>query len=176
MVRRGDRMNVFRIARVTFIGLTALMTLVTGLPHFRCQCPNGSIKPFCFGYGCSGSACCCGGACPSSPAEVRHGRAPAPARGRRAACCLAYATNPADGGRSGGAPHAQNRGCIKSFAQQQNLLPSRPGAADHDDGAAVAVLIFRHPAPSPALARIDRVHLAVPPPPDLVILHQRFVI
>ena len=122
-MRRGEIMNAFKTIRTAFIGLTALMTLVTGLPHFRCQCPNGSVKPFCFGYGCSASACCCGGACPASPADVRHGRAPAPGRNRRAACC-ACATRPANGGRTDGAARAESR--VRQVVRAATEPPRRP--------------------------------------------------
>jgi hypothetical protein len=169
-------MNAFRIIRAAFIWLTALMTLVTGLPHFRCQCPNGSVKPFCFGYGCSASACCCGNACESVPAGVRHGRAPAPGRNRRAACCCTNVTRSSDSARSGGVPHVQSRGCVKSLAQHQNLVPSRPGATASDGGAFIAVLASCHSGSTPTLARIGLAHLSAPPPSDLVILHQRFII
>lgn len=46
--------------------LTASMTVVAGMPHFLCVCPDGSIKPFCPGPTVRSSfapACCCGGAC-----------------------------------------------------------------------------------------------------------------
>ena len=38
--------------------LTAIMTLVAGMPHFSCVCPDGSLKANCFTF--SSGSCCCG--------------------------------------------------------------------------------------------------------------------
>jgi hypothetical protein len=43
-----------------------VMTLVAGMPHFACQCPDGHIKPVCLGTAPKTSGCCCGGVCCSS--------------------------------------------------------------------------------------------------------------
>ena len=41
------------------VWLTATATLLAGIPHFTCRCPNGRVKPFCFGSA-SKQSCCCG--------------------------------------------------------------------------------------------------------------------
>lgn len=39
--------------------VTAAMTLVAAMPHFECRCPDGYLKPFCFGCVSRASGCCC---------------------------------------------------------------------------------------------------------------------
>jgi hypothetical protein len=56
------------IAWIGHIWLTALMTLVAGVPHFACRCPDGRVKPFCMGTPSAKSGCCCRGTC-CSPSE-----------------------------------------------------------------------------------------------------------
>src|SRR5438552_2837856 len=52
-----------RTSLILLVWLTAAMTLVAGVPHFTCWCPDGRIKPVCLDLPCSNSPCCCGGAC-----------------------------------------------------------------------------------------------------------------
>jgi hypothetical protein len=170
------------VGKITWAGfawLTAITTLVAGLPHFQCQCPNGSIKPFCFGVYCSSSGCCCGDVCSGGPKDSPCNAKAAPARKGRPACC---------GGHSGGRPAPQDsgppqlegKGCQKSLAQQQQLAPSSVTKIAYDRGVAHAAYLA-----SPAFTPLDSartgtdvggLHLAAPPPPDLVIVLQRFVI
>lgn len=39
--------------------VTAITTLVAGVPHFVCRCPNGTIKPFCLGCETKKTRSCC---------------------------------------------------------------------------------------------------------------------
>jgi len=171
-------MNAFgSITRAAFLWLTAVMTLIAGLPHFRCQCPNDSVKPFCFGFACSASGGCCGNACPSAPKDARHARAAAPAGKHKASCCCCNAQAQHARGRADDTPRAQNRGCVKSWAQHQNFVPSRPVTADRDAGGSFAVAgIAVYPNPARIQAAADLAHLLAPPPSDLVIVLQRFLI
>ena len=168
-----------RTTRAGFGWLTAIMTLVASLPHFECQCPNGSIKPFCFGVFCSSSGCCCGDVCSGAPKGSRCDAGPAPARKGRPACCCGHS-----GGRpapqDSGPPRLEGKGCQKTLAQQQQLAASAPTKVVHDRGVAHAALL----APT-ALGPVgsahtgaerNGLHLAAPPPPDLVIVLQRFLI
>jgi hypothetical protein len=98
------------------VWVTAASTLFAGSPHFICRCPNGNIKPFCLGFKCSGlgvgsdKGCCCGScsdncSCktPSAPA-VRKGccchhkkqadeSEPAPSRQVSNPCCTKVVTS-----------------------------------------------------------------------------------
>lgn len=158
-----------RTATAGLVWLTAVMTLTAGLPHFRCECPNGSVKPFCFGVFCSSTGNCCGNACPAARGSVR-----ACADAHRAACCC-YGAKGRRAAPSGGHPVAQGRGCVKSFAPHTRYVVSRPRAAD---GAAVnyyAAAVTN--AYSRTALRLPRgAHPPSPPPSDLVIVLQRFLI
>lgn len=48
--------------------LTATMTLVAGMPHFSCACPDGTVKPICVNIPNHSSGCCCAGSCCSATA------------------------------------------------------------------------------------------------------------
>src|SRR6516165_5475830 len=52
-----------RTALVTLVWLTAASTLLAGLPHFDCLCPNGQRGSFCLGTATGANWCCCGGSC-----------------------------------------------------------------------------------------------------------------
>jgi hypothetical protein len=56
-----------RTTRAGFVWLTALLTLVAGLPHVQCRCPSGRIKVFCPGDATGG---CCATAASCSPPEA----------------------------------------------------------------------------------------------------------
>lgn len=66
-------MKTIKKTFLTFcILLTASMTVVAGMPHFLCVCPDGSIKPFCSGPTTSpnsSATCCCGGTCCSDTSQ-----------------------------------------------------------------------------------------------------------
>ena len=174
-------MNAFgTITRAGFGWLTAVMTLVAGLPHFQCQCPNGSVKPFCFGVFCSSSGCCCGDACSPSPKDTHGNPKAAPPRKGRLPCCGAAHCSQSKPKPSDGRPRVEGRGCQRSLAQQQHLAPSVQAKAPDDTGAPASAVLIPTALSSLASARsaadVNCLHLAAPPPPDLVILLQRFVI
>ncbi len=52
-----------RTSLSALIWLTAAMTVAAGAPNFTCRCPNGQVKPFCFGSAGGKRGCCCDGAC-----------------------------------------------------------------------------------------------------------------
>ena len=76
---------------------------------------------------------------------------------------------------SGGHPVAQGRGCVKSFAPHTRYVVSRPRAAD---GAAVNyyAAAVTNAYSRTALRLPRRAHPPSPPPSDLVIVLQRFLI
>ncbi len=174
-----------KITRAGFGWLTAIMTLVAGLPHFQCQCPNGSIKPFCFGIFCSSSGCCCGDVCSGAgrggvTPPLRGNVRAVPGRKGRPACCCPRPVSRSTPQHSDGPPRVENRGCRKSLAQQQQLAPSSATKIVHDRGA-VDTALLTPPARTPLdSARtgtdVGGLHLTAPPPPDLVIVLQRFLI
>src|SRR5438874_13612654 len=92
-----------RIAWVGHIWLTALMTLVAGMPHFACRCPDGPVKPFCLGPTSGTSGCCCSGTSGLS---------------RQGTCCR-YTQSPR------GADQLQARSCCQHQARQSNGSPGK---------------------------------------------------
>src|SRR5262245_60405924 len=52
---------VRHIAVTVQVWLTAIMTLVAGLPHFQCLCPDGTTKAVCVVP--APDSCCCNGGC-----------------------------------------------------------------------------------------------------------------
>src|SRR5262245_26246874 len=52
-----------RLTLVALIWLTAASTLLAGLPHFECLCPNGQRGSYCLGTATNKTGCCCGGSC-----------------------------------------------------------------------------------------------------------------
>jgi hypothetical protein len=171
------------VGRTTWAGfgwLTAVMTLVASLPHFQCQCPNGSVKPFCFGVFCSSSGCCCGDVCSGGPKDSQCNSKATPARKGRAPCCCAHPISKAQPKSSDGPPCIEGRGCQKSLAQQQPFAPLAPTKGVHGLGTADQTLLSAAiPTPLGSArpgTEMSVLHLAVPPPSDLVILLQRFLI
>src|SRR5262245_30182992 len=53
-----------RAVQIGFVWLTAVTTLIAGVPHFDCVCPYVD-HPFRLGTS-SARSCCCGGSCCSS--------------------------------------------------------------------------------------------------------------
>src|SRR5438552_5070598 len=106
--------------------LTAVMTLVTAVPHFDCRCPDGHVKPFCLSISRAASGCCCGGTCCSS---TEGGRSCCRARSRvapeqmqTASCCQHQ------GRQTNGSPGKQQevgpRGCTRTVALADVLTRS----------------------------------------------------
>jgi hypothetical protein len=155
-------------------------TLIAGLPHFRCQCPNGSIKPVCFGLFGSSCGCCCGDVCSGGPQGRRCNAKATPARNGRTACCCEHSADRPAPQDSGGPSRLEGEGCQKTLTQPQPLARSVPAKIVQDRGLAHAAFLN-----TPALTSLDSaqtgtgmagLRLSAPPPPDLVIILQHFVI
>src|SRR5262245_55188664 len=117
-----------RVSRIALVGLgwlTALMTLVAGIPHFRCQCPDGGVKPFCLAFGSTHpSGCCCGGACCSAQGQECCCRARPASLGEpdEPSCCAATQAAPAEVEmQQAAAVGARRTHCEKSAAQVTEL-------------------------------------------------------
>jgi hypothetical protein len=165
------------IARAVLVGLSTLMTTVAGIPHFDCRCPNGDVKPFCFGLSSGRSGCCCavrGGTC---CCHVR--RSPSAARAKKAPCC---ARGPGQS-KSEPAPHGQSvvdaNGCAKRLADPVTLaFTAKPTPSVYllaDVGLPLqAVLVSSATSGAPGQP-FGQAHLSAPPP-DLLTLLQRLLL
>jgi hypothetical protein len=174
-------MNVIgKTARAGFAWLTAITMLVAGLPHFQCQCPNGAIKPFCFVVVYSSSGCCCSDACSGAPKDSRCNPEAASSRTGRPACCCAHSRGRRTPQDSGGAPRLEGKGCQKTLAQQQQFAPAAATKSVNERCVAHAVCVASVAVtpcgPAGAMTNLGGLHLAAPPPPDLVVVLQRFLI
>jgi hypothetical protein len=69
MARGGAMSHIGSRIMVGLVCGAALMTPVSGMPHFCCRCPNGRVKSFCLGLSFKSTGCCCGGGscCSGSP-------------------------------------------------------------------------------------------------------------
>jgi len=163
------------------IWVTAIMTLIAGTPHFVCRCPNGNVKPFCFAVPIGTTGCCCGGACCSS--------------GGSSCCCAKNGSTIGSTDERGGACgeksrdvvntadvslQASSKTCTKTVAQLQDQTASSARTTSDQDCAPGAFLHTQLQSVSMFSAEVPyRIgwHLQlVPPPTDLVITFQHFLI
>ncbi len=179
-------MKMGRLSRTCAVVVTAIMTLIAGLPHFHCRCPNGQVKPFCLDSLINFSShCCCQGACCSAQAPPR-GKPPqspdassalSPKHSR--CCCATSDAEPAPGPRT--CVQASIPGCQKTLIHAQDAKTSRGIQAPARDLTvnplvALPLLSCWQPAiPSPNLGRVAESH-GLPPPTDLVTVLQHFLI
>src|SRR5260370_3243049 len=90
--------------------LTAVMTLLTAVPHFDCRCPDGQFKPFCLSISRDASGCCCGGTCCSSTEGGR-------------SCCRARSRVAPEQMQTGSCCQHQDRQTNGSPGTQQEVRP-----------------------------------------------------
>jgi hypothetical protein len=157
------------------VWLTAVMTVVAGMPHVACLCPNGNLKPFCLASTCGAAGCCCGGACCTggSPEGLSPELAP------EVSCCCCADAEPQCSQASDGSRQIGNAGCTKTLAQSR-VLAVRPQkvnlteATPQEPFQPVDFAPVDQPDSTPA-HRSSR-PLQVPPPTDRVILLQHFLV
>ena len=175
---------VVSAVRAGFVWLTAVATLIASVPHCDCLCPNGQRKPFCLGVSTARSGCCCGGSCcSSSPGGdgccQAHGPAPAAPEGEHASCCTSKQPKT---GLPGPAAQAGGGCCQKTLANGESATPApSPEAGQQTLKDALGVPVLG------AVVQGPRVQVEggcafpwdshqLPPPTDLVVSLQRFVI
>lgn len=154
------------------VWLTAVMTLVAGLPHFQCACPDGSTKPVCVEVASAAPGCCCDGACCGNHA------APGPqSQTIKAKSCCGHATGAS--AKSDRRHSMHGSGCSRSLAafDQIAVAPEERTCADAGPALQVAALSDSAPALAPAVHTPTswQTHLAAPPT-DRVVTFLRLVI
>ena len=165
-----------RPVREWIAGLAAAMTLVAGLPHFHCRCPDGRVKLFCLGPAGAGlSSCCAAGCCTNPTASVAEQYS---AEGACAPCCCGD-HEAAPGSESPAAVDAGQRGCVKTPAPP--LVAAAPGERDTDErGLTDSLTLPESSAPLAAMPNDPGARSpegpVVLPPPDLVTLLGRLLI
>jgi hypothetical protein len=173
------------LRRAAFAGLawlTAVMTLVAGMPHFECRCPNGHVKPFCLGLDSNKSGCCCGCACCSASPKGRcccKGRGASPSKRKEKSCChTQHRNNLASRPGPAGSPAAQSSRCVKTVAvADQFTLVNHEIPKDSQVQVAgfASPFILASCQTSGAPKDLSQAHSPAPPP-DLVTVLQRLVI
>jgi hypothetical protein len=158
------------------VWFTAVMTLTAGFPHLQCRCPDGHIKPVCFGPSAPGPGCCDRACCPSARRGVpthppASEKSPAPC-----CCCHRHAPSPPD--RSEPLSGLEPRGCTRVLTPAPEFTP---GSAPHVDQPELAAVLPPADAGGPALPSSPDARPAwcvhtVSPPTDRVILFQHFLL
>ena len=169
------------VSRIAWIGqawLTAAMTLVSGIPHFACRCPDGDFKPFCIGAVSATSGCCCNSNCCSSA---------------DGSCCRAHGRRAADQIQAQSCCRHQSRQSSNSPGNQQAIKAGSCAKAPVSSGVSIShskttlgkeLTARAFPAPQD-VAVLDLQTMTgcsswqahqLPPPTDLVTTLQHFLI
>jgi hypothetical protein len=118
-------LSIRYIAVTGHVWLTAIMTLVAGLPHWQCLCPNGTTKSARLeltAQACCGNGDCCGKRCCSA------GRATVAKQNETRNCCKQLTA--AASQKSDGQPTMQTAGCSRSLAANDQIAVSPSKRAD----------------------------------------------
>src|SRR5438128_753530 len=152
------------------------MTLVVGLTHFDCLCPNGNLKPFCFGFNSKSSGCCCGGKCCSLAGnDCCCGRKGGPSRPKARGgfpCC--QQGDQQTGSSRDARQHVQSNGCTRTLAGVEFFTRSQPkikvGEYSTFSSALPLQAIYNFSFPTTNHGgKFREIHL-LSPPTDLVVL------
>jgi hypothetical protein len=164
-----------KTTRAGFVWLTALLTLVAGLPRVECHCPSGRIKPFCLGFLFPGG--CCAAEASSSPsgccAPADEGRS---GEDVPSCCCHASSASAKDTTHETGIAAGR---CTRTLTGPDGLVTATREAAPT---VVLACLDFLFPGapttiPSENQGRPSRQgHSLAPPPTDLVTVLQRLTV
>ncbi len=169
------------------VWLAVAMTVVAGVPHSSCRCPDGRIKPFCSGSTGKKGGCCCDGecccakagtacCCKKSDSEEPQG-ATGSCCGQRGSCCGHHGQS-ATNAPANVLPAVTGSCCTRTLVQPEVstfLSPERMVVKDVALGALLAVpLAPLWDAPSEPWA--FRQEHQRPPPTDLLTTLQRLLI
>jgi hypothetical protein len=175
-----------KIGLALLVGLTATSTLLAGVPHFVCHCPNGQVKSFCLSSP-STTGCCCGGACCGTHEAAGDGCCCKSSNAKAGGCCCCGDRDPEDASQPANDPGShdprltlQHNCCTRTLAipEAQSLSESKTTAtASVDDSASLTFKIGAYHSRTP-LTHASIVWLAErgPPPADLVIVLRHLTI
>ena len=170
-----------RTAVVARAWMLAITFLVAGIPDFQCRCSNGKVEVLCFGLPAQPSGCCCGGTC-----CVRGGNAsccersapPVSQAVARASCCGHQDKAVREQAARSSPPHC-NR-CTRSLARTEVLGVTHTKTTAGEDLAAGPL----HLPPKDVCLSSPQANLdptcwqpyRLPPPTDLIVLLEHFLI
>ncbi len=156
------------------VWLTAIMTLVAGLPHFDCRCPDGNLKPRCLGFTSKSSGCCCGGKCCSLAGnDCCCGRKGDPSRPKAGGGVLCQEDQQTGSSRDA-RQQVQSNGCIRTVAGVEFFTRSQPKVSVGEYSTLSSALplqaIYNFSSPTTNHGgKFREIHL-LSPPTDLVVL------
>lgn len=167
--------------RVGTAWLTAFMLMIAATPHFRCVCPDGNVKLFCLNVVNPKTGCCCGGKCCSAKAGGQCCCSPSAGRAaeRREEGCRACDRPVHASAGDQTKSRLEGSGCRKTLDSQTLFVASTERLIDRNDSGLSLFLPVADTfvALSPFVVRPFSWHnLQLPPPTDLVIFLQHFLI
>jgi hypothetical protein len=163
------------------VWMTAFTILFASISPCQCVCPDGHRKLFCLGITCGTNGCCCCGACGDSARS--HGDGPTvqhtsvKATNRR--CCCCQGTSARNYSQTAERNHLRSRGCRLQLSQAVIFTELRKAISINDFSAELLLLdtpslVLPIPMTCPFLQFYETYR--PPPPPDLVVTFQHFVI
>ncbi|HEY7328509.1 MAG TPA: hypothetical protein VH592_12750 [Gemmataceae bacterium] len=168
---------------VVQVWMTAFTTLFASISPCQCVCPNGNRKLFCLGITCGTKGCCCCGACcgsgPADGSSANVERTCVEATNQKCCCCCCRGTAARDSATTAEHNHVQNKGCRLTLSQAQIVTDSRRVLTVNDCLTAplfreAPSLVLPIPITIPFLWSYETYR--PPPPPDLIVVFQHFVI
>lgn len=165
-----------RLAWAGFLWLTAISTVVAGMPHFVCHCPNGKTHKLLAFSTCKMGGCCCAA---SVGREKDMSARPAPqSQPKKRSCCSdteERAAKTETGGESARCPN-----CLQSVeqadAQALPVTEDVPGDADSVMTLAWHEATFASFLVSAETTASRWEPYRIPPPLDLITVLQRLTI
>jgi|SRR5579875_763153 hypothetical protein len=162
------------ITWVMRIWATAISTLLAGVPHLQCRCPDGHIKPFCLSILVPST--CCDRSCCAGPAGEQVERSDQGLTTTKPCCCCCQAAR-----QAASQPSEQIRpiGCQKTFTEGQPAPRTDP--VRYSANSFVSSFLDSHSLnaignPQPELGRFTALLHWSPPPSDPVIALCRLLI
>jgi len=164
--------HLTRLLCLAQVWMTTFATFFAGISPCQCVCPDGHRKLFCLGTSCGSNACCCASACCDSaqPGSCTNDEE---ANERCCCCCKCKAAHDKT------TAHIQGRGCRRTLSRAEIVTDYRKHPSVND-GCEVRTLVEPPARMQPIPMAFPLVHSSEsyrpPPPTDLIIALQHFVI
>src|SRR5215510_3231127 len=157
----GGSMAAFtNLVTTIHVWLTALMTLVAGIPQLRCGCPGGDVKASPSAPACAAAGCCC---CTATHQE--RGQAASSDEKHKCSCCHQSPERRTANSETEPSADLQKPRCIKELQRTVAVAPPRTEKNDHRKQA-VALLARAIPVCFPVVPPSPRIwRLPLLPPP-----------
>jgi hypothetical protein len=166
-----------RTCLFALVWLAAAMTVVAGVPHFTCRCPDGRVKPVCLGATTAKKGgCCCGGACCGKKAKAACCKK-SDSDAQTAGCC-GHHDGPAPNTPAKPQPALTGSCCTRTLVQPQVSTPLHPEKRVLED-VALGAFLAHQPTPvwdAPTEPCGFRHAHQRPPPTDLLTALHRLLI